>query len=151
VIALNSHEQDSVAGWLADEELARLELLLLNGEKHVLVAIHHHPVSIGSRWMDDIGLKNQDELWSVIDRFPQVRAMLCGHIHQEFDVMRGEVRILGTPSTCVQFVPEQDDFCLDDSSPGYRWLQLLQDGSIRTGVERIEGFIPPDLHNDEAY
>jgi len=152
LIALNSHEQGSVAGWLADEELARLELLLSNGgEKHVLIAIHHPPVPVGSRWMDAIGLKDRDALWSVVDRFPQVRAVLCGHIHQQFDAMRGDVRIFGTPSTCVQFVPDQDVFCLDDKSPGYRWLTLLPDGSIRTGIERVEGFIPPDLSNNEPY
>jgi len=152
LIALNSHEQGSVPGRLADDELARLELQLSNsGDKHVLIAIHHHPVPVDSRWMDDIALKNQDELWSVIDRFAQVRAVICGHIHQEFDTMRGKVRILGTPSTCVQFAPKKDGFRLDDKSPGYRWLELMQDGSIRTGIERIEGFTPPDMHNGEPY
>jgi len=152
LITLNSHELGSVAGQLADEELARLELQLSNsGDKYALIAIHHHSVPVGSRWMDDIALKNRDDLWSVIDRFPQVRVVLCGHIHQEFDTMRGDIRILGTPSTCVQFAPGQDDFHLDDKSPGYRWLELLQDGSIRTGVERIEGFIPPDLNNNDPY
>ncbi len=152
VIALNSHEQGSVAGQLIDAELARLELVLSNsGDKHILVAIHHPPVSIGSRWMDAIGLKNWDRFWAVIDRFPQVRGVICGHIHQQFDAMRGSVRILGTPSTCVQFVPGRDDFCLDDKSPGYRWLDLMPDGSIQTGIERIEGFIPPDLNNVDPY
>jgi len=152
VIALNSHEQGSVPGLLADAELTRLESCLSNsGDKHVLIAIHHHPVPVGSRWMDAIGLKNRDSFWAVLDRYPQVRAVICGHIHQAFDTMRGKVRILGTPSTCVQFAPKKDDFRLDDKSPGYRWLELLADGTIRTGIERIEGFIPPDLNNDEPY
>ena len=152
LIALNSHEKGNVSGLVADVELARLEQLLAEGgDKHTLIAIHHHPVPVGSRWMDEIGLKNAAQLWAVIDRFPQVRAVVCGHIHQAFDSMHGDVRVLGTPSTCVQFVPQQDDFGLDDKSPGYRWLELNPDGSIRTGVERIDGFIPPDLNNDEPY
>jgi len=152
VIALNSHEQDSVAGQLVDAELARLESVLShNADKHTLLAIHHPPVPVGSRWMDAIGLKNWDRFWAVVDCFPQVRGVICGHIHQQFDAMRGSVRILGTPSTCVQFVPDRDDFCLDGQSPGYRWLELMPDGAIRTGVERIEGFIPPDLNNNEPY
>ncbi|MDQ6982698.1 MAG: adenylate/guanylate cyclase domain-containing protein [Mariprofundus sp.] len=152
VIALNSHERGSVGGLLADAELDRLEQLLSAKDYiHALIAIHHHPVDIGSGWLDNIGLNNQDRLWSVIDHFPQVRAMICGHIHQSLDVMHGSVRILGTPSTCMQFMPLQDNFCMDEVSPGYRWLELLQDGSIRTGVERIEGFIPPDLNDDDFY
>ncbi len=152
MIALNSHENGSIGGMLSDEELARLEQELAGRDAcHVLIAIHHHPVPIGSRWMDDIGLKNRDSLWAIIDRFPQVRGVICGHIHQVFDAMHGDVRVLGTPSTCVQFVPEQDNFCLEAQSPGYRWLQLLPDGDIQTGIERVEGFIPPDLNNDDPY
>jgi len=152
VIALNSHEQGSIGGMLASEELVRLEQLLAErSDCHVLIAVHHHPVPIGSRWMDRIGLKNRHDLWAVVDRHPQVRAMICGHIHQAFDAMRGDVRVLGTPSTCVQFVPQQDRFRLDNQSPGYRWLELLADGTVRTGIERIEGFIPADLNNDEPY
>jgi len=152
VIALNSHERGSIGGLLADAELDRLEqLLAAKDHVHALIAIHHHPVDIGSRWLDNIGLNNQDRLWSVIDRFPQVRAMICGHIHQSLDVMHGNVRILGTPSTCMQFMPLQDEFCLDGLSPGYRWLELLPDGSINTAVERIPGFIPEDLQNNEPY
>ncbi|MFQ5345246.1 MAG: adenylate/guanylate cyclase domain-containing protein, partial [Mariprofundus sp.] len=45
VIALNSHEQGSVGGVLADAELDRLEQLLSErDQRHVLIAIHHHPV-----------------------------------------------------------------------------------------------------------
>jgi len=152
LIALNSHESGSVGGWLTDDALVRLELLLTASEsRHVLVALHHHAVPVGSRWLDAIALNNQPALWSILDRFPSVRAVLCGHIHQAYDAMRGDVRILGTPSTCIQFKPGQDDFCLDDQSPGYRWLELLPDGTIRTEVVRIEGFVPPDLSNDEPY
>jgi len=152
IIALNSHEQGSVGGLLAEKELIRLmRLLAESGNRHVLIAIHHHPVPIGSRWMDHIDLKNRGSFWSVVDRYPQVRTVICGHIHQAFDAMHGNVRILGAPSTCVQFVPQQDHFCLDSCSPGYRWLDLMPDGTIRTGIERVKGFIPPDLNNDEPY
>jgi len=152
VVALNSHERGSVGGLLAEAELDRLkQLLSVRDHDHALIAIHHHPVAIGSRWLDNIGLLNQDRLWSLIDRFPQVRAVLCGHIHQALDTMHGNVRILGTPSTCMQFMPLQDDFRLDGVSPGYRWLELLPDGTIHTAVERIAGFLPEDLQNNDPY
>ncbi len=152
VIGLNSHAAGSIAGFLPDQELERLEQQLSDcSDRFALIALHHHPVDVGSRWMDRIGLKNRDALWRIIDRNPQVRAVLCGHIHQDFDCMRGSVRVLGTPSTCVQFAPRHDAFRLDAASPGYRWLELFADGSVRTGIERITGFIPPDLENDDPY
>ena len=100
--------------------------------------------------MDQISLANTDAFWTVVDKHPQVKAVLCGHIHQELDIMHGRVRVLGTPSTCIQFKPNSDRFRLDGLSPGYRWLDLLDSGRIDTGVERVAGFIPPDL-NDNAF
>jgi len=152
VIALNSHAEGKVAGLLGDDELARLDRLLAEARpRHTLIALHHHPVPIASRWLDRIGLTDRQQLWHVIDRHKHVRAVMCGHIHQEFDSMHNHVRVLGTPSSCVQFKPLHNTFALDGVSPGYRWLQLQPDGSIDTGIVRVDGFIPADLENNTPY
>ncbi|MDO8698550.1 MAG: phosphodiesterase, partial [Pseudomonas sp.] len=100
---------------------------------------HHHPVSIGCRWMEPIGLRNADELFAVLDAYPQVRGVLWGHIHQEFDQLRNGVRLLASPSTCVQFAPGSEEFQVDQEAPGYRWLRLHADGQLETGVSRVTG------------
>ena len=41
---------------------------------------------------------------------PQVRGVLCGHVHQEYDALHQGVRFLATPSTCIQFMPLSRDF-----------------------------------------
>jgi len=152
IIALNSHAPGQVVGRLSDDELQRLDVRLGEARcRHTLLAIHHPPVATGSRWMDEIGLTNADDFWKIVDQHPHVRGVLCGHIHQQLDVMRGQVRVLATPSTCIQFKPMCDDFRLDRQSPGYRWLELLDDGNIDTGIERVEGFIPPDLKDNSFY
>ncbi|MDH4040844.1 MAG: phosphodiesterase, partial [Gammaproteobacteria bacterium] len=43
------------------------------------------------------------------------------------------------PSTCVQFAPGSAGFKADAESPGYRWLDLHEDGSLHTGVSRVLG------------
>jgi len=152
VITLNTHVPGKVAGLLGDDELAKLDHLLADARpRHTLIALHHHPVSIASRWLDQIGLDDRQQLWHIIDQHVHVRAVLCGHIHQEFDSVYNHVRVLGTPSSCVQFRPGYDNFALDNISPGYRWLELHPDGGIDTSVERIDGFIPPDLENNTPY
>ena len=152
VIALNSALTGSIAGRIDKDELERLDQLLTRGQtEHVLVALHHHPVSIGSRWLDEIGLLNSGAFWEIIRSHSRVRAVLCGHIHQELDVMHDGVRVIASPSTCFQFEPGQEDFVMDGISPGFRWLKLNDDGSIDTGVERIDGFIPDDLNNTVPY
>ncbi len=152
VICLNSHADGQVAGHLAADELKRLDRQLDEyPHSPALLALHHPPLAIGSRWMDDIGLANADAFWGIVEKHPQVRAVLCGHIHQELDIRRGDVRVLGTPATCIQFRPGHDTFALDDLPPGYRWLKLLPDGAIDTGIERIEGFVASDLQDCSFY
>ncbi len=136
---LDSTLADGEGGHLTAESLSRLEQTLQsNPDKHALICLHHHPVPVGSAWMDTIGIDNADEFFQVLDRYSHIRGIVCGHIHQSFDSTRNGVRILGTPSTCIQFTPRLDDFAIDDQAPGYRWLNLMSDGRIETGVERLE-------------
>ena len=151
VTLLDSLIPGAVPGYLENEQLALLERSLSEApDRHHLVCLHHHPVDIGSEWMAPIGLLNPDALFAVLDRFPQVRAVLWGHVHQEVDRLRGEVRLLASPSTCVQFTPGSDEFDVDVTAPGYRWLRLHADGRLETDVSRLAGFIfQPDY--DDGY
>jgi len=140
VVMLDTLVPGSVFGLLRQEQLELLdEALSETPERHYLVCLHHHPVTIGSRWMDGIGLHNRDELFSVINRHPGVKALLWGHIHQEFDESRDGVRLLATPSTGVQFTPGSEAFDVDKRAPGYRWLRLYADGVLESGVSRVVG------------
>ncbi|MCF7201118.1 3',5'-cyclic-AMP phosphodiesterase [Pseudomonas oligotrophica] len=140
VLLLDTLVPGAVFGRLADAQLALLDATLAQApERHHLICLHHHPVSIGSRWMDRIGLHNADALFEVLDRHANVRALLWGHIHQEFDGWRAGVRLLASPSTGVQFAPGSEDFQVDTRAPGYRWLRLLADGRLETGVSRVSG------------
>lgn len=141
ITLLDSAVPGSVPGYLRDEQLQLLARSLSEApERHHLVCLHHHPVPIGCAWMEPIGLRNPEALFAVLDRFPQTRALLWGHVHQEVDRLRNHVRLLASPSTCIQFEPGSEDFKVDEMAPGYRWLRLLPDGRLETGVERVTGF-----------
>lgn len=147
IILLDTSIPGAVPGYCSAEQLALLEQALQTaGERHVLVSFHHHPVSIGCRWMEPIGIRNPEALFAVIDRYAQVRALLWGHIHQEFDQLRNGVRLLASPSTCVQFAPGSEEFQVDQEAPGYRWLRLHADGRLDTAVSRVVG-----IHFDVDY
>ncbi|TFY85060.1 3',5'-cyclic-AMP phosphodiesterase [Pseudomonas kairouanensis] len=141
IILLDSAVPGSVPGYLQGAQLQLLAQALSEAPgRHHLVCFHHHPVSIGCAWMEPIGLRNPEALFAVLDRFPQVRAVLWGHVHQEIDSERNGVRLLASPSTCIQFAPGSEDFNVSDQAPGYRWLRLHADGWLETGVERVQGF-----------
>jgi Icc protein len=135
IVMLNSAVPGEDYGALDAGELARLdETLAQSAESFALICIHHHAVPVGSRWLDTIDVRQADPLFDILKRHPSVRAVLCGHIHQAFESRRNGWRILGSPSTCVQFLPDSADFALDDKPPGYRWLELMPDGEIETEV-----------------
>ena len=125
-------------GRLSKEELSRLErTLAVSGQRHVMLFLHHPPVQIGSRWMDSMGLTNAEALFAITDRFPQVKGMVFGHIHQQFEGSRNKVRMIGSPSTCIQFKPGADAFEADALPPAYRWFDLRPDGTFETGVRYV--------------
>jgi Icc protein len=139
LVMLDSYLHGMASGRLADAELARLdEALAAHSDRHALVCLHHHPVPMRSRWLDQVGLENADALFGVLDRHPQVRTLLWGHVHQAYDGRRHGVRLLATPSTCAQFAPGTDGFAIDRRPPAYRWLDLHDDGRVETGVEWVE-------------
>ncbi len=141
VTMLDSAVPGSVPGYQQDDQLQLLARALSEApERHHLVCLHHHPVSIGCAWMEPIGLRNPEAFFEVLDRFPQVRAVLWGHVHQQIDRERNGVRLMASPSTCIQFEPGSADFKVGEQAPGYRWLRLLPDGKLETGVERVTDF-----------
>ncbi|WP_028694996.1 3',5'-cyclic-AMP phosphodiesterase [Pseudomonas cremoricolorata] len=142
VLMLNSAVAGATHGLLADDQLALLDQALgAAGDRHCLVCLHHQPVDIGCAWIAPIGLRNAEQLFAVLARHVQVRALLWGHIHQPWDERRNGVRLLATPSTCIQFAAASEAFQVSEESPGYRWLRLHDDGSIDTAVERAEDFV----------
>ena len=139
LVMLNSKMAGDDGGFLPAPELELLQqALATQREGHVLITLHHHPVAMGSRWLDTVGLRNADEFLAVIDQSPQVRAVVWGHVHQASDRLRNDVRLISTPSTCAQFLPEADTFALDIRPPGYRWLDLYPDGTMQTSVVWVE-------------
>lgn len=147
MILLDSQVVGVPHGRLSDQQLTLLEeQLAAHPGRHTLVLLHHHPLLVGSAWLDQHTLKDSSAFWSVVERHANVKAVLCGHVHQDMDRLYQGVRVMATPSTCVQFKPNSDDFALDQCSPGWRELELHADGRVTTVVKRLsKGQFQPDF------
>lgn len=140
ILLLDSVVPFKVHGNFEQGELDYLEQMLsANPDKHIMVMLHHQPVLVGSAWIDQYILRNADAFFAVIDRYPNVKAIVWGHVHQDFSSQRNGIPLIATPSTCVQFKPKCDDFTVDTLMPGYRWFDLNDNGTFATGVERVTG------------
>ena len=142
IILLNSHSPGNVHGYLNKQELKWLEKCLKeNPDLHTVVTLHHHPIPVKCKWLDNLGLKNADAFLKIVDKSKQIRGVLWGHIHQKFETTRRGKHYLATPSTCIQFKPNTDGFALDEKGlPGFRWVNLKADGSLKTIVRRVKNF-----------
>jgi Icc protein len=151
ILLLSSVVEGAVHGYLSDGELSYLENSLSNYPDHpTLIAFHHPAIAIGSQWIDNICLENQGEFWEICDRHPQIKVVLNGHAHQEFDQIyetpHNSVRCLVTPSTCVQFQPKNHKFQIDSQSAGFRHLRLYPNGTMDTKIYRLKvGSFQPNL------
>jgi len=136
---LNSWDGERGGGRLGADQLELLDRQLeATDAEHALVCLHHQPVPVGSAWLDSVGLADREDLMAVIARHPRVRGLLWGHVHQSFDQRKDGLRLMGTPSTCYQFVPGVDDFALDRLGPGFRRIQLRRDGGIDSQVTQLD-------------
>jgi 3',5'-cyclic-AMP phosphodiesterase len=139
IVMLDSTVRGENGGLLAESELARLDAALeAQPGAHALVCLHHHPVPHGSAWLDELMLANAAAFFAVLARHPGVRALAWGHTHQPFEGMHGHIRLMGTPSTCMQFAQDADEFDVDGRPPAYRWIELGDDGGIETGIEWVD-------------
>ncbi len=139
IILLDSSVRGKVHGYLEKEQLKFLERALKRyPDKHTLVTLHHQPLPVGSEWLDQIGLRNSDELLAIVNAYPQVKGVVWGHVHQAFESRKKGTCWISTPSSCVQFKPGSEDFSAGIEAPGYRYLNLYSDGRIETILHRID-------------
>jgi Icc protein len=142
-VMLDSFLAGKAQGRLSRQSLEELDAALgANSRLHALVCLHHHPVAMHSRWLDQVGLENPEEFFEVLDRHRNVRAVVWGHVHQLHDEERRGVKLLSTPSTCAQFLPHSASFAIDHRPPGYRWLDLHPDGKVSSEVVWVEDYKP---------
>jgi Icc protein len=137
-VMLDSYDPGHVGGRLVKNELARLDAALSESPLHAMVCLHHHPIAMGSRWLDGVGLADAQDFWRIIEAHSHVRAVVWGHVHQAFDGTRGNVRLFATPSTGAQFLPKSDRYAVDSRPPAYRSFELHADGRIDSSVHWVE-------------
>lgn len=140
IVGIDTHIDDQVGGSVAKAELDRVAT---QTKERTLAVGHHCPVMIGCPWLDEHRIDNGEDLLAALRG---VGAYAFGHIHQPFerDGHRGETALFGSPSTCFQFAGGAA-FALDDANPGYRWLQLADDGTVRAQVGRADYQLTIDL------
>lgn len=135
LVLLDSAVPGEVPGRLREEQIESLDEQLEGAPGPALVALHHHPLPVGSPWIDRYPLLDPGPLWSVLLR-RRASAVVWGHIHQAFRAQLEGVLALGCPSSASNSLPGREKFALDGQGPAARWLELDDAGQIGTGLLR---------------
>jgi len=123
IITLDSVQVGKVSGRLSDKQLHSLsQEISLSSAKYIILCLHHPPVPLLSDWNDQMSLENPNDLFSVIDRFKNIKAIMWGHAHQCSEFNRKGVKLFSCPSTALQFNGK--------SGIGYNHYMLSDDGEI---------------------
>jgi len=143
IILLDStSDPDGVgSGAISEEQLQFLAKADQIDVSHLLLVLHHPPITVNSRWQDEIRLSNSDEFWQVVGTLKKVKGISFGHLHQERHIARDGIELFCTPATTYQFKAEQDEVTVEDNDElakaGYRLLSLHPEGAISTQVVRV--------------
>lgn len=86
-------EHEIHEGQLCFRRLAWLDKALAGaGHRRVLLFMHHPPHAVGFRGMDSIRLRNDEAFFEVVEKYRNVRHIVCGHVHR---TISGTVRGVG--------------------------------------------------------
>ena len=139
LILLDSTMAGTPNGCLGEDELALLERALAeNTQDHVIVCLHHHPLKMGSEWIDQQLVADSEQFLNIVESNDRIQLVVWGHVHQVLEQKRDDVLFASAPSTCIQFKSNSQKFALSDQPPGYRVIELFEDGTIKTEVRRVE-------------
>jgi Icc protein len=123
-------------GQIPEHSLTSLaEYVNLHPKDYHLLAAHHHPISCGG-WMDKHEWTNRQNFNAVVSQYPSIKGVVYGHIHMAIEQQKDQCLYLACPSTCWQFA-NQESFATTDLKPGYRVINLLENGQITTSIHRI--------------
>ncbi|MFT5140040.1 MAG: Icc protein [Lysobacterales bacterium] len=139
LILLNSVIEGEVPGTLSASMMKSLERAVLNSDLPCIVVLHHQAVLCGSPWIDRFPLLNPEELLFVLGNRKNIKAVLWGHIHQEYSSQHYAVSLLGAPSTAANSQTGCEKFTFDETGPSFRWMTLGPLGEFATGINTAPG------------
>jgi Icc protein len=105
LVGLDTLVSGQPAGNLCHERIAWLDRTLAERPGlPTLLFMHHPPFLTGIEAFDTIGCMGADRLAHILDRHPQVEAILCGHHHQPLVTRWNRVAAMVAPATAHQLV-----------------------------------------------
>ena len=136
LIGLSTHIPKQEAGRIGKAQLAWCRSYLqAHARSPTLLFLHHPPIDVGSPWIDGIGLEDKALFAELVAQSPQVKAIFCGHVHQDQMAHIAQTPVYTTPSTAMQFEPKTKTTQLSKEPPAYRIIELVEE-QVKTSIRQ---------------
>lgn len=130
-VAIDESGNNRNRGLISDSELIFLrQCLESNIDREIIIALHHPPVKSGT-WKDDRMLLNTQEFFTELKNYKNIRAILYGHQHQEFQVNINNILYYSPPAASFQFSKDVK-WAFDTKGPGFGIVSISENGEIST-------------------
>ncbi|MHA7985035.1 metallophosphoesterase [Rathayibacter sp. CAU 1779] len=147
VIGLDSLIPGEVAGELSESTIAFARRALDAASGLAVIALHHPPVPIGERFMDENGLRNPEALADLVGNDEKVVGVLTGHVHAALATTFAGRPLLGAPGVSTTLRPGRTPDPFDDTAtPGLAIHTIRSDGTIST----VFDFLSPEPQSEPA-
>lgn len=127
---LDSAWPNDPGGELDDARLA--PLAELDWDCPAGIFVHHQPVPVGAAWIDKVGMREADRLWSRVRQIESARFIAFGHVHQRFRRAVEGIECLACPSTAANSLPATPRFAPGETTPMARWF-VLDENDFHSG------------------
>ncbi|MFC7302890.1 phosphodiesterase [Streptomyces monticola] len=141
VLMCDSSIPGSDEGLLAPETYAWIEATLdgLGDGVPALLAFHHPPVALHHPLPDSYGLRQPRELAALLERRPQIKALITGHAHSPAaTVFAGRPLVVGPGVTWTLQLPWESPEVADRAAdPGLAFHVLDDEGRLTTHFRSV--------------
>ena len=112
--------------------------LAADRDSPTIVAMHHPPILTGIGGLDELGLNNRDALAALLERSPQVRRVIAGHVHRGAFGVVGGCGVVACPSTNLQAKLEigAEGFTIVREPPAFA-VHALMDGELVSHLQPV--------------
>lgn len=105
-IGVNSCREGTASGYIESSELERFLVRLdiaKKNKKQVAVVMHHHPITIGTPLVDECMLQENENFLSLVKEHSEIKLIVCGHVHGEYEVDLGGKKLETCPALSFQW------------------------------------------------
>jgi 3',5'-cyclic AMP phosphodiesterase CpdA len=141
LVGLDSTVPGQDPGEISLEQLAWLDACLAeHPTRPTLIAMHHPPLATAIPDWDGVNLvaPQRRPLAAVVERHPQVRALVGGHLHRIAAGSLAGRPVLSAPSTYLQARPDflSEEVEMDGEPPAFA-LHVWRDGELSSQIETV--------------